>query len=71
MKSMFPEIVKDESELKSLVGLKIVKVKSDLRDVIKELECVDEQGELHTVEFKYGVIVVDGDNTLVTSTGMY
>jgi hypothetical protein len=71
MKSMFPEIAKDESELKSLVGLKITKVKSDLRDVIKELECEDEQGELHIIEFKYGVIVVDGDNTLVTSTGMY
>jgi hypothetical protein len=71
MKSMFPEIVKEESELKSLVGLKIVKVKSDLRDVIKELECDDEAGELHTIEFKYGVIVVDGDITLVTSTGMY
>jgi hypothetical protein len=71
MKSMFPQEVKEESELKALVGLKITKVKSDLRDVIKELECEDEQGELHTIEFKYGVIVVDSDNTLVISNGLY
>ena len=70
MKSLFPRL-ETENQQQVLVGLKILKVKSTLQDVIKELECEDEQGEIHTIEFRYGTIVVDGDTELVINQGMF
>jgi len=70
-KSLFPEMENTDNKEQVLCGLEITKVVSNLYGVLMKLECKDAQGELHELEFKHGVIVVDGDTTLTTNTGMF
>ena len=48
-KQLFPEL--DEKSMTDLIGLKIVKVVSDLHDAIKVIQCEDEKGELREITF--------------------
>lgn len=71
MKNMFPEVKSETDMPKEIVlcGLKINKVITVgwSHEVITKLECEDEHGEQHIIEFKHGVMVVDEGTVLVLS----
>jgi hypothetical protein len=50
MEPMFPEL-KNETGIKDLIGLKIIKVISNLHDAIHIIQCEDEHGEIHEITF--------------------
>jgi hypothetical protein len=67
MKPLFPELKK--TGMKDLIGLKVVKVVSSLHDVVRSIQCEDEQGELHEITFRavdtcYIAIELDGTEIL-------
>ena len=71
MKQLFPELTIEADREKVLVGLKIIKVISTDFGVVKRLECQDDAGELHEVEFLHGTIKVDSETVLQTNQGMF
>ena len=50
MKPMFSELGR-AIEIKDLIGLKIIKVISNLHDSVKSIQCEDEHGEIHEITF--------------------
>ena len=64
MEAMFSEL-RNETGIKDLIGLKIVKVISSLHDVVRSIQCEDEQGEIHEITFQpidssYIAVELDG-----------
>ena len=64
MESMFSELEK-EKNTSDLIGLKITKVISSLHDVVRSIQCEDEQGEIHEITFQpidssYIAVELDG-----------
>jgi hypothetical protein len=72
MKPMFSELGR-AIEIKDLIGLKIIKVISNLHDSVKSIQCEDEHGETHEITFHridsfYVAVKLDGTEILNIET---
>ena len=59
-RSFFPKTEQEHDT--ALCGLKIITVKSSLSGAIEAFECEDDLGELHRIEFRKGVMILDGED---------